>query len=82
MKGYILSYLLPKAINRSLKFLTPKLTLIYLQVIETAMHIEMHLRAGKEERIKHLQLIQKLHAELLACKGVLFAPEHVNEYSV
>jgi len=46
------------------------------------MHIEMHLRAGKEERIKHLQLIQKLHAELLACKGVLFAPEHVNEYSV
>ena len=30
VKSYILGYLLPKAINRSLKFLTPKLTLIYL----------------------------------------------------
>ena len=57
MKSYILSYLLPKAINRSLPFLTPKLTLTYIQVIEKAMQIEMHLRPSLEPKVKHLQLI-------------------------
>jgi hypothetical protein len=54
VKSYILGYLLPKAINRSLKFLTPKLTLIYLQVIEKAMQIEMHMRPSLEPKVKHL----------------------------
>ena len=53
VKSYIISYLLPKAINRSLKFLTPKLTLIYLQVINKAMEIEVHLRDLLEIKVKH-----------------------------
>jgi len=81
VKSYILGYLLPKAINRSLKFLTPKLTLIYLQVIEKAMQIEMHMRPLLEAKVKHLQLIQKLHLELLECKGVQFSREYLNEYA-
>ena len=36
VKSYIISYLLPKAINKSLEFVTPELTVIYLELINRA----------------------------------------------
>jgi hypothetical protein len=42
--AYIMSYLVPKAINNSLPFLTPQLSLIYMDLLEQAMEIEGHLR--------------------------------------
>jgi hypothetical protein len=44
VKSYIMSYLVPKAVNSSLSFLTPQLTLIYIDLLDQAMEIEGHLR--------------------------------------
>ena len=42
VKSYILSYLFPKAVNLSLNFLSPELTLIYLDIISQAQLVENH----------------------------------------
>jgi hypothetical protein len=44
VKSYIISYLVPKAINSSLTFLTPEMSLIYMDLLDQAMEIEGHLR--------------------------------------
>lgn len=43
-KSYIMTYLVPKAVNSSLTFLTPQLTLIYFDLLDQAMEIEGHLK--------------------------------------
>lgn len=44
VKSFIISHIIPKFVNKSLKFLEPKHTLIYLDLFNQAMKIEGHLR--------------------------------------
>ena len=80
VKAYIMSYLLPFIINKSLKFLNADLTAVYLLLIQQAMQIEGHLRDYGQIKMKHMTLIQKLHSELLECKGVIFNIDHIAAY--
>lgn len=57
VKSYIISYLVPKAINSSLCFLTPDLTITYLGLLEQSMTIEEHLKDYNTARMAHYEVI-------------------------
>lgn len=44
--------------------------------------MEAHHKNWSEFKHKHLLSIQKLHSELLACKGVKLSAEHMSKYEV
>jgi len=80
VKMYIITYLLPKAINKSLEFVTPELTVIYLELINRAQEIEEHLRNFDDLKITHMDQIQKMHEQLIKCKGIKFSKDHLAKY--
>lgn len=82
VKMYIITYLLPKAINKSLEFVTPELTVIYLELIHTAQEIEAHLKNYDELKVTHMEQIQKMHEQLIQCKGVKFSKDHLAKYDL
>jgi hypothetical protein len=57
VKTYIITYLVPKAINSSLCFLTSDLSLAYLGLLEQSMIIEEHLKEYNLIRITHYVVI-------------------------
>lgn len=57
VKAYIISYLVPLMINRSLSFSNADLTITYLSLLEQAMTIEDHLKEYKETRQNHYAVI-------------------------
>ena len=72
--------ILPKAINKSLEFVTPELTVIYLELINRAQEIEEHLKNFNELKVAHMDQIQQMHAQLIRCKGVKFSKDHLAKY--
>jgi len=57
VKAYIMSYSLPTIINRTLKFVKPEYTVIYLDLFQSAQRIENHMRDYAEAKKKHLSCI-------------------------
>ena len=82
VKMYIITYLLPKAINKSLEFVTPELTVLYLEMINRAQEIEEHLKNYDELKFKHMEQIQQMHQQLIQCKGVKFSKEYIEKYDL
>lgn len=80
VKSYIMSYLVPKAVNSSLSFLTPQLTLIYIDLLDQAMEIEGHLRDYGTQKKTHFTAIQSMHQQLLDCKGIIFDKNYIDRY--
>lgn len=80
VKSYIISYLVPKAINSSLCFLTPDLSLTYLGLLEQTMTIEEHLKEYNPIRIAHYDIIQSMHNQLLECKGIKLDTKYIANY--
>lgn len=80
VKMYIITYLLPKAINKSLEFVTPELTVIYLELINRAQEVEEHLKNSNELKVAHMDQVQQMHAQLIRCKGVKFSADHLAKY--
>jgi hypothetical protein len=75
-----MSYLVPKAINKSLGFVTPDLSITYLNLLEQAMKIEEHLRDYTPIRMAHYEVIQSMHQQLLSCRGVKLDTKHLQKY--
>lgn len=75
-----MTYLLPYAINKSLSFLSGRTTVTYFKLLEQAMLIEGHLKDFYESKAQHMTIIQKLHSELIECKGVKFDPSFLEDY--
>lgn len=61
VKNYIMTYLVPTMINKSLTFLTPQLSLVYLDLLDQAMEIEGHLRDYGTPKKTHFTAIQSMH---------------------
>lgn len=72
VKGYIMGFLLPSFVNKSLPFLSAELTIRYLELFDQAMDIEVHLRDSLEDKKQHMEKVQAMHQQLLDCKGVRF----------
>lgn len=82
VKNYILTNLLPTAINRSLSFISASLSLVYMELFEKAMEIEIHLRDNLDLKGRHMQNIQKLYQNLILIDGVKLGPQYVEKYEV
>lgn len=52
-----MTYSLPSIINKTLKYVTPEYTVIYLDLFDQSMKIERHLRDYMEGKIKHYTAI-------------------------
>lgn len=57
VKTYILKTFFPKAVNTSLQFLTPELSLQYLEILTQAFDIERHHKHYKQTFIDHCKYI-------------------------
>ena len=82
VKSYIVGSLLPYMINKSLPFLSAELTVRYIELFDQAMDIESHLRDSHEEKVVHMGRIQRMHQELLECKGVQFDAKLMAKYQL
>lgn len=80
VRQYIINFLIPSMINKSIEFVTPKLSLIYMKLIEKARAFDEHLKDWKETKPKHYLRIQELHVNLLQAKAAKFDVQHVDEY--
>lgn len=80
VKNYIMTYLVPTMINKSLTFLTPQLSLVYMDLLDQAMEIEAHLRDYGTHKKKHFTAIQSMHQQILDCKGILFHADYLSTY--
>ena len=72
VRNFIMAYLLPYTINKSLPFLSAGLTISYLELFDQAMDIELHLRDSLEAKEYHMAKIQTMHQQLIDGKGVMF----------
>lgn len=66
--------------NSSLTFLTPQLSLIYIDLLDQAMEIEGHLRDYGTLKKTHFTTIQSMHLQLLECKGIIFHRDYIDRY--
>lgn len=80
VRGYIMGYLLPFLINKSLPFLSGELTIRYLELFDQAMDVEVHLRDSHDDKKQHMERIQTMHQQLLECKGVKFDAKFLPRY--
>ena len=80
VRSYIIGSLLPYMINKSLPFLSAELTVRYVELFDQAMDIEWHLRDSSDDKEAHMIKIQKMHQELLECKGVKFDAKLMPKY--
>lgn len=80
VRSYIIGSLLPSFINKSLPFLSAELTVRYIELLDQAMDIEWHLRDSHDDKEAHMAKIQKMHQELLECKGVQFDAKLMPKY--
>lgn len=80
VKAYIISYLVPKAINSSLSFVSADLSLTYLGLLEQSMAIEQHLKDYNPILMSHYEVILQMHQQLLECKGVKLDTKHIASY--
>jgi len=69
-------------INKSLPFLSAELTARYIELFDQAMDIEWHLRDSRDDKVAHMVKIQKMHQELLECKGVRFDVKLLPKYQL
>ena len=69
-------------INKSLPFLSAELTARYIELFDQAMDIEWHLRDSRDDKVAHMVKIQKMHQELLECKGVRFDAKLLPKYQL
>ena len=53
VKSYVMTYTLPKIINKTLPYVTSEFTLSYLDLFDQAMLIENHLRDYNDYKINH-----------------------------
>ena len=82
VKSYIIGYLFPLTVTKSLTFLTPELTVMYLEVMSQAQAIEGHFKDFQINKQSHNLMVQKLHQNLIDCKGVSFSAEFVEQYDL
>lgn len=75
-----MTYSLPTIINKTLKYVKPEFTVIYLDLFAQAQKIEGHLRDYMQGKKAHNMAIQKLHLQLQDCKGVRMASHHIPRY--
>ena len=80
VRSYIIGSLLPYMINKSLPFLSAELTARYIELFDQAMDIEWHLRDSHSDKEAHMAKIQRMHQELLECKGVQFEAKLMPKY--
>lgn len=80
VRHYIMSMSIPELVNKSMPFLTPKTSLIYLELVDQVRAVDSHLKSYAEAKERHYAKVQELHEKLLDARVVKFDKSLVDRY--